>query len=406
MENGLRYIIIPTEHHSVSIQVFVKAGFRCEEEGKREISHLVEHLVFNRTKKRKGIDLANDIFSHGSTINAETVNDLVIYKSKIIPSKLETILKFFSEILFESVFDEKDIEREKEVVRREISSRIEDPEFYMVTCMFPPHAFNGSPICFSIENRVKDLDNIKISDVYEFYNKYYNTRNIVLSISGNINTEECNNYVYKYFNCYQHKKYKNISFPLYNNINQDSHKILTYKSGSKNASVAVVFPYKTRELSQIVEIISYILSDNMSSRLFNKLRRENGLIYSIKPINYVSCDLSIYGVYFVTRNDSSSIEKSIDIVIDDIKSLLQECITIEDYKRAIESLESSRILELDDSSTLGSYYGSQIIMFDDNTSLISYKNMRESYRNISLKDVCQGFHDLFNFNRMNIGIVA
>jgi predicted Zn-dependent peptidase len=183
LQNGLRIVTEKITHvKSVAAGVWIGAGSYRETRANNGISHFIEHMLFKGTNKRTAKDIAQAIDDIGGQINAFTSRDCTCYYSKVLSNHLDLALDIISDMLFNSLYDPKDVLLEKNVIAEEIACmRIPRKSLYMT---FYGKAWQKNPLGYSILGTSKSLKKISRDDIREYMNNYYTPKNAVIAVVG------------------------------------------------------------------------------------------------------------------------------------------------------------------------------------------------------------------------------
>lgn len=279
LKNGLRlaYERMP-EYRSISIGLCVKAGSVFENEQNSGISHFLEHMAFKGSEKYTARELAELIDGLGGMINASTSKFNTLFYARILDDKLEETLDFLYEIVLKPSLDEKELEREKGVVLEEISMAEDNPED-LVYDKLSELQFKGYSIARSILGEADNIRLLSRGKIKAFRQEYYIANQSVISVVGSFDEEKLIKLVEDRFGSFQSGEAK--SYPKAE-VNKDGGEIFVKKE-IEQLHMCVGFPGISDEDSRryALAVLSNIFGGGVSSRLFQSIREEKGLVYSI-----------------------------------------------------------------------------------------------------------------------------
>lgn len=333
--NGINVVTYSMEHlNSITINVIVKVGSRYESEEESGISHFLEHMAFKGTKNRTATDIAIEFDTIGGHFNAYTSRENTVYYAKVLSQHGKQALTILADILQNSVFNSDEITKEFSVISQEIAEVKDNPDdlvyekFY--TLAYPNQSL-GRSILGSIENIAK-------FDKYAFTNymsKHYNANNIVISIAGKINHTNAIHLVEELFSVFSESPYRNIQSSQYQGGTEIMQKDL------EQTTIALGFEgvsYVNLETFYHAQILSIIFGGGLSSRLFQKIREELGLAYTIGSFMNSYSDSGIFSVYAAT--DHNNVENLLNNINNEIDKI-QTNISAEELMRAKSQIESN-----------------------------------------------------------------
>lgn len=386
LTNGLR--IATDEMHeveTVSIGVFVKTGSRNEDIKINGISHFLEHMAFKGTAKRNAKQIAEEFEGIGGYINAYTSREKTVYYVKVLKEYAEFAVEFLADILQNSIFDSQEIKKESQVILQELAMTIDTPDD-IIFDYFQETAFPNQSLGCSILGIEKNIKKFSRTDFFNYIDKNYSYKNIVVSASGNIKQDDLNKWVKKYFT----KLSKNSPEPI-----------------EKSKYVGGFFK-KEKKLEQInyllgfegvsnhdkkyyeAQILSMILGGGMSSRLFQEIRENNGLAYSIYAFNSCFSDSGIFGIYGGTTPNKC--EKMINSISEQIKKICDK-IDDDELQRVKTQFCASLKMAKESTSSRMQRLGSDVLLFN---KVYSDEDVIEKFKHISKKDIINIAQQIFS----------
>ena len=386
LKNGLR---IATDEmkdvETVSIGVFVKTG-SCNEDIKiNGISHFLEHMAFKGTTKRSAKQIAEEFEGIGGYINAFTSREKTVYYVKVLKEYAEFAVEFLADILQNSLFDKQEIKKESEVILQELAMTIDTPDD-IIFDYFQETAFPNQALGRSILGLEKNIKNFSRTDFLKYIDKHYSYKNIVVSASGNIKQDDLNKWVKKYFTKLSDKEVAPIEKSQYvGGFFKKEKKLeqVNYLIGFEGVSNHGKKYYEA-------QILAMILGGGMSSRLFQEIRENRGLAYSIYAFNSCFNDSGIFGIYGGTTPDKC--EEMINSISDEIKKI---CDKIEDVELARVKTQFCASLKMAKESTSSRMQrlGSDILLFN---KVYSDEDIVDKFKHITKKDITKIAQEIFN----------
>ncbi|MDP6600231.1 MAG: pitrilysin family protein [Candidatus Woesearchaeota archaeon] len=342
LKNGTTIIFEKNYSKSVAVEVIFKVGSNDESKEISGISHFLEHMLFEGTKKRKNSrKIASEIEKYGAEFNAYTSNDRTAFFIKIINKRFEKALDILSDMVANPLFNKKTIEKEKQVIFKEINLVTDDSRQHQ-WILFQKTLFEKHPTknpTYGTIGAIKSLDR-KIIDSY--YNKHYVPNNMVISIVGNVN--HVKEKIEKYFDNLKPKKLalrKNIKEPL-----QKRKKKFVEKR--KTVSSYMILGYKSvsriHKDSYVLDVISAILGKGQSGWIFDEIRNKRGLAYQVGVLNENEEDYGFFAVF--AGLDKKNIEKTKGIILQQFRKLNN--VGKNDIEEAKSYIEGNHTLSMED----------------------------------------------------------
>lgn len=339
LDNGLKVLVV--EDHSVplvSTQVWVRAGSRNERQGITGISHLLEHMMFKGTQKRKSEEYSLVIQSLGGTDNAFTAEDKTAYYSVLPSSKAEVAFDLESDRFQNAVFRE--FESEKNVVMEERRWRTENDPWGLLFEHLEAIAFIAHPYHNPIIGWMSDLENITLEDVKNYYRTYYVPNNLVLVVSGDITPERARELAEKYFGPIPRgpapPPVRTQEPPQ-----RGERRVTVEKEGFLNAvAIAWHIPPFSHPDYPALEILATILGNGKSSRLYRKLVQEQGIATAVGAFSDARVDPSLFYIYGAL-SQGKTLEELETGILQEVERLQKEPVNSEELQKAYNKAASA-----------------------------------------------------------------
>lgn len=320
LSNGLKVVIEKLEHfNSVSVGLWIKNGSRNEDKDNNGISHFIEHLLFKGTESRTSKEIVESIEDYGGQINAFTTKETTCYYTKTLDRYVEESLEILSDMLFNSTFNEEEMEKEKSVVLEEISMSEDSPED--VLSDLHSHAiYENDSISYPILGTRENIQNFSRKEIMEYVQKYYIPENSVLSICGNVD-DNIVNLIEKYFG-----GWKSSRFSILTEYTKPSIKNNILFKEKEIEQTHISLGLRGLELGSknnyALTLVNNYFGGGGASLLFQKIREELGMCYSIYSFNAAYLKTGSLCIYCATS------PKHVNDTIIHIKQLVEELIQI------------------------------------------------------------------------------
>ncbi|MFH1211193.1 MAG: pitrilysin family protein [archaeon] len=344
LKNGITLITEKRSTKSVTIQVMVKAGSNYENEKIAGISHFMEHMLFEGTKNRTAIEIANEIESLGGEINAATSNERTVYYITVLKKYFNTAVEVLADMIQNPLFDEKALEKERGVVLDEVNMVVDDPKRYQWV-LFQKTLYKKHPAKNPIYGTAQAIKTITRQDLLDYYEKHYKPNNIIITVVGNL--KEAKEKIEQKFT-FQPKetgKREKIDEPQLERTE-------TFVEPREILQSYMMMGYKTvprtHEDSYIIDVIRAILGRGQSSRLFDEIRVKRGLAYSLGVVHATETDYGWLAVYVGT--DKRNIETVKEIILNEVSKLKK--VSSNEIKDAKKFIEGNYYLENEDNHSM------------------------------------------------------
>ena len=347
LDNGLRVVTEYIEHvNSISVGVMVQNGSRNETKDVNGISHFIEHMFFKGTDKRNSKQIVQEIENIGGQINAYTSKETTCYYIKALNTHVDLCLDVLSDMLLNSKFDEEEIAKEQGVVIEEINMSQDNPEDVLDE-IHSEAIFGNDSLAYPIlgtPDRIKSFNRKKIKD---YIKTHYTPYNSVLSICGKFDEKELRKMIEEYFGKWSTENKYN---PKY--------EIVTLKNNSKYTEKQIEqvhinlglngLPYADDKAYSLV-LLNNIFGGGASSILFQKVREELGLCYSI--YSYMQPYLGVGTLNIYTGLSNKYADKAIEVINKHLYEFANKGISKELLDINKEKIKASYILGLESTSS-------------------------------------------------------
>ncbi|MFC1727812.1 M16 family metallopeptidase [Patescibacteria group bacterium] len=401
LKNGLRLVMTPMPQiESTAVMVGVGAGSRFENAQNSGIFHFLEHMAFKGTKKRpSALKLATEIDGVGGEFNAFTGKELTGYYIKSAAQHQELSFDILSDILLNSLFDEREIEKEKGVIVEEINMYEDDPT-HKVMEEFIRLLFGNNSMGWSIAGSKKNVTSFKQEDFLKVLNRFYNPADMVVTVSGKLEAKKVKKFVEQYFGRLEgpgNKAEKQAQL-----VQKRPRTKLIYKK-TEQAHFCLGLPgYELSHPNRFaLGVLSSVLGGGMSSRLFSKIREERGLAY------YVSCSPDFFTDrgYFLARAGVKlkGVEEAIKVTLGEFENMSRVEVAPKELKKAKDFLKGRLILALEDSWRVASRYAGQILL--EGKMRTPQQTLKEIDQ-ITAQDVQAVAKDVFKPEKLNLSLIG
>lgn len=343
---------------SILIQVYVKTGFAHEYVDTRTYgyAHFLEHMLFKGTKRRSQKELNTEADNLGGNFNAYTSREHTSYHIQVHSSHTERGLDLISDMLFNSTINDKELKKEKSVIIEEIKSWKDNPETELFTLFEGYHFGNADGVGgLGTEENINNADR---KALLRFYESHYNPENMVVTLTGNLSKIN-KDLLLKYFGK-QKNKYPSSKVP-FSTIAKDKLKNKFLQRDIEQVHFYMVYPWvKAMDpAEEITDIFDEILAEGMSSRLFQRLREDKGLCYSIYT---QEGKLEREGYYAVSCSCSpDKVIDAIKIIDKEIKEVSLGKVSKKELKNAKERYAINQEMSMESLGRISSYVGNALL---------------------------------------------
>ena len=321
---------------TVSVGMWNKVGARNEQEKVNGVAHLLEHMAFKGTLNRTALDIAKEVEMVGGAVNAYTSREVTAYYMKVLKEDLGLSIDIISDILQNSTFDAKELDRERGVILQEIGMYLDTPDD-VVFDKWQEVAYPDQPMGRSILGKSEIIKSISRDQVEGFMKSFYRPDRMAFSVSGNFQEEQVLDLAEKHFNNLPHGEDDHSPKALY--------KGGEFRQEKELEQVNIILGFEGvdfySDLYYPTAVYSTVLGSGMSSRLFQEIREKRGLVYSVSSYTSSFSDSGIFGVYAGTGQ--KEVKELIPVLCDQL-NISAKNFTSEELQRAKAQFKASLLM--------------------------------------------------------------
>ena len=380
---------------TVSLGVWVEVGSRDETNDEQGISHLLEHMAFKGTKTRSSKQIALEIENIGGDINASTSVERTSYYVRLLKNDIETGVSILSDIIHNSIFDEEELNKEKNVIFQELAATLDSPDD-MVFENFQSAAYRGQAIGRSILGNKSTLMNIDSQKLFKYLDQFYHADNIIVVAAGAVDHDNLIELCDRYFSQIK----ENAMPPIKDAI---------YKSGEirekREIELAhIIYAFEGCSYYDdnlyVSHLCSNILGGGMSSRLFQNIRESLGLAYSIFSFCSSYKDTGLFGIYSATSYDK--VNEYTMAVADEIQKA-KETISKDEVDKAKKQLKAGLLIASESPIARMNQIARQMSIYG---KVFTMKEILEKIDSIQKEDIYSFMRDTFISDKLTMSALG
>ena len=399
LENGLTIIGEEIPYvKSISLGVWINAGSRIEDEEISGVSHFIEHMLFKGTRNSTSKQIASEIDNLGGQINAFTSKECTCYYVKLLDSHIDIGIDVLSDMILNSKFNEDDLDKERSVIIEELKMYEDSPED-LAYDLLTENIYKNDPLGMNIIGTEESLNRLNREKLLDYFNKYYVPNNSVIAISGNFNFDEIINKIEEKFKVWKKR-----------DVNVDIKKaefkscFLTKNKDIEQVNLAMsleAVPIESDKEVYALAVINTVFGGSISSRLFQKIREEKGLVYSIYSSQSLYRKCGELGIFASMSNEH--LKEVYESIIEEIKIIKKYYLTDQEIKESKEQLKGSYILGLESTSSRMMSIGRALLL---NNKVESTDDILKSIDNVDRETVKIVIDKIFNLDKLGVCIVG
>ena len=395
LKNGIRLIHQETNSPVSHFGVMINTGSRDEEAEEQGIAHFIEHVIFKGTQTRKSFHILNRIEDVGGELNAYTTKEETAVYATFLSEYYQRSMELISDILINSTFPAKELEREKEVVIEEINSYKDSPS-ELIFDEFEEILFDGHPIARNILGTPELIKNFNKSSILKFMDENYHTDQMVLSSVGNLPMTKFIRLAEKYFGHIPEKNRSKMRRNEY--IYRPEQRIVQKDTFQAHCIVGNIAPdiYSPKRM-QMVLLNNILGGQSMNSRLNMVLRERNGMAYNVESGYTGYFDTGEFSVYFGT--DKENLDQALWLVNKELQLMKEKPMGIIQLSRAKKQLIGQLAISTEIHEDLMLSIGKSYLFFNRVDSL---ETIFKKIEDISSSEIQEIANEIFDESQNSI----
>ncbi|MBQ0016736.1 MAG: insulinase family protein [Bacteroidales bacterium] len=330
LSNGIRIVFKRVSSAVAYSGVYINVGSRDELEHEQGMAHFIEHSIFKGTTHRRSYHILNRIDGVGGELNAFTTKEeTCIYASSLV-EHLGRCLELFSDVLFNSVFPESELEKEREVVVEEISSYRDMPSD-LIFDEFEDQIYGAHPLAHNILGSKRNVRHFTSQQVADFFNQHYTTQKMVISVVADISFDRLLRMCERYFGSRECREspQRRVEVP----VPQPFERYISRRTHQAHLLLGCAAPSLYDDSKVAFSLINNILGGPaMNSRLNVAIRERYGFCYTIESQYVPFCDAGLFYVYAGTEPDA--VERVVELIKRELAKMVSEPITMQQLRAA------------------------------------------------------------------------
>ena len=400
LENGLRVICAPmASARSAAVSVYVGAGAQYERDDLAGVSHLVEHCLFKGSHAYpSAADISTAIEGVGGYINAATDRELTVYYAKLPGAEWQTALDVIMDMVSRPRFEREELEKERLVILEELA-QVEDSPYQLAGELLAQLMWRETPLGRDIAGTPESVRSIPYADTTAYWRSQYSPSNALVSVAGEIDADAVLARVSELISNWDMlEAAERRPAPL----SQDGARVAVRIKETEQAQICIGLPalQATHPDRFALGLLTALLGDGMSSRLFLRVREELGLVYDI------SATLSLLrdnGVLQVSMGvDPENVESALRETLSEL-ARMRDGVSDEELQRARRLAAGRMLMGMEDSRAVSAWNGSQLLLHD---SLRSVEQVNEEYQAVSAEDIERLANEILCEEQLRLAVVG
>lgn len=401
LDNGIRVVMENIPYvNSISVGVFVNTGTKDESKDINGISHFIEHMVFKGTEKRTAKEIAEAIDNVGGQMNAFTGSEYTCFYIKVLDKHLQIAIDILSDMINNPKFSEEDIENEKKVVLEEIKMYLDSPED-IVFDMLHEIMFKDTPLSFPILGTEDTVSNINRKTLLDYYHNHYTSDNMVISVVGNFEYKEMMSILNHYFCRNSSLKSKAAKKAYY--LPRLEQGIISKQREFEQVSFCLGMEGIRRDSDDLypLHLINNTFGGSMSSILFQKIREEKGLAYSVYSAPVSFQESGIFTIYAALGQEE--ILNVAKLISDEIDVFKEKLMSKSELAKSKEQLKSNYILGMESTFNRMLEIGKSELLLNE---ILTPEDVLKKIDKVNMDDIERVARKVLDRNKFNIAYIG
>lgn len=399
LSNGIRVVTEKIDYvRSVSAGVWVGAGSAMENKSNNGVSHFIEHMLFKGTKRRSARDIAEYMDRVGGQLNALTAKEYTCFYAKTLTEHYDMSFDILADMIVNSTFSEENISTERRVIAEEINMCDDSPEDYIHDCL-SRLVWRDEPLGYPIAGTVKSIDGIGRRELLDYRDCLYCGENMVISVVGSFDEKEALDKLESYFGGIKRHTEADLGQKRLNVV-RDTEII---KKDTEQCHICMGLEGVSRDDDRIYDllIINALFGGNMSSRLFQRVREDAGLAYSIYSFANTYKNNGSWVLY--AGLNTESLFDAMKIIDEETVRLKRDKLTREEIDVAKEQMKASVIMGIESMSGRMSSYG-RSVLFDN--KIRTPEEIIAQIESVNTDSVAETIERVFDIDKLNIAVTG
>jgi predicted Zn-dependent peptidase len=384
---------------SAAFGVWIRAGSANEDDTNNGVAHMIEHMLFKGTEHRTAKQIADDMARIGGNINAFTSKECTSYYATTLSEHLPIAIDILSDMLTSSLFEEKALKKEKGVIIEEIDMYDDSPED-LVHELLQQRVWKNHPLGYMISGTKKVVRRVGREQLLDFMNTHYVGRNIIISVAGSFEEEKILELLEKSFGRLKEKSEREYESPG----KPKFHKVVCKRDKDiEQMHLNMAFDcisYQSEE-RYTLSVLNSILGGSVNSRLFQKIREDSGLAYSIYSYGSSFRDTGLLQIYAAMNPAQTPIVlKKIRQIVTDLK---KKGVSAEELAMTKEQIKTELILGSESAKSRMNSNGKSMM---NRGRVTTPEELIEGINKVSLEDLKNFANQYLNLEACSYSLVG
>lgn len=384
---------------SVALGIWVGVGGRYEPAPLCGVSHFIEHMLFKGTKRRTARQISQDVEGIGGYLNAFTTEESTCFYAKAAQDQFEHVWDVLADMFLNSTFDGVELEKERNVIKEELAMYLDQPHHH-VQELLNETLWPDQPLGRPLTGTEKTLEKLGRADLASYKQKNYVTRNTLVTLAGNIKHKDALKVVSR-FGRRLHGAPRPGFAPAV--AKQEAPRFRFHRKNTEQTQLALGIRTCSRHDDRrfALRLLNVMLGENMSSRLFQVVREDNGLAYSICSSLGFFDDVGALNVS--AGVETEKLEKALKLIIGELAIFTEQLPSSSELRRARDYIFGQLDLNLENTENQMTWLGEQYLGYGN---VVSPEEVKNRIAEVTPSEIRAVARDFFRPERLNLAVVS
>jgi predicted Zn-dependent peptidase len=384
---------------SVSVGIWVGIGGRYEPPVLCGVSHFIEHMLFKGTQRRNAREISQDVEGIGGYLNAFTTEETTCFYAKAASDRFAHVWDVLADMFLNSTFDPGEVEKERAVIREELAMYLDQPHHH-VQDLLNETLWPDQPLGRPLTGTEKTLGALRREDLIRFKEQNYVTRGTLIAVAGNIDHETARKAASKFGKKFSKANRRGFEPAV---CQQDAPRLRLHKKETEQTQLALALRTCSRhdERRFALRLLNVMLGENMSSRLFQVVREDNGLAYSICSSLGFFDDV---GTLTISAGvETERLEKALKLIMGELALFIRQSPSAAELRRARDYIFGQLDLSLENTENQMTWLGEHYLGYG---KIISPEEVKTQLAEVTPGQIRAVARDFFAPDRLGLALVS
>lgn len=400
LKNGLTIATAEMPHMaSVSLGLWVGVGGRYEPAKVNGVCHFIEHMLFKGTRRRSAREISQAVEGIGGYLNAFTTEESTCFYSKARHDRFDDLLDVLTDMALNSVFDPQEIDKERNVIKEEVAMYLDQPQV-QVQELLNELLWPEQPLGRPLTGTLKTLDVIGRPELVEYLRTNYVAADTIIAAAGNLKHKQVVKAAGRFAGRFSPGK-RPVFAPAEHRQDKPRLRLFTKATEQTQLALAIRTCSRHDDRRYALRVLNVMLGENMSSRLFQTVREQYGLAYSIQSSLGFFDDVGVLNVSAGLETDN--LEKALKLILKELRAFIAKPPNAAELKRARDYLIGQLDLGLEGTENQMTWMGEQWLGYG---RILRPADIKRQIAEVKAADIRAVARDFFRSERLNLALVS